>query len=485
MADRQEIVKAAERAVLGSIINYPESIEEADNYLRGFQFEDLKHERIYDALVAVHVRGGRPSLTLLHAELARVGELRGNLTTEYISKLGDDSCTPNQIKHYAEIIIAEAHRRSLEAEFRRGLDALDKTDVSDLPELIRGLQGKLADAGAPIDAVESSMDKFAYDGWGFLKHQGADVEPVWGRRGSVAWPMGEACMIAGPSGVGKTTIAHQVLLGRLGIGGEVLGMPVQPTSSKVLYLAMDRPMQIARAFSRLVTEEHENTLRDRLVWWGGPLPAVLEKEPWVLAELAEHHGADTIIVDSIKDTIKKVSEDESGNAFNRARQNALAEGFQLLELHHNRKGQAGAIREEGIDAIYGSAWLVNGAGSVFGLFGDPGDPVVRMRHLKQSSGDLGSFEVRHDFDRGVSAIDAAADPLVLMRQNADGLSPQEFAWALNGNADKPSRNDIEKARRKLDALVTKGLATKVDGMRGGADGGQSTRYFGRAEERPN
>jgi replicative DNA helicase len=211
----------------------------------------------------------------------------------------------------------------------------------------------------------------------------------------------------------------------------------------------------------------------------------LEKEPWVLAEMAEHHGADTIIVDSIKDAIRKVSDDECGNAYNRARQAALAEGFQLLELHHNRKGQAGAAREENIDAIYGSGWLVNGAGSVFGLFGDPGDPVVRMRHLKQSSGDLGSFDVRHDFDRGLSAIDGATDPLLLMRNSPDGISPQELAWALHGKAGAPARNDIEKARRKLDGLVAKGLAVKVEGQRGGADGGQSARYFGRAEERPN
>lgn len=485
MDDRRRAVDAAERAVLGAVIRHDGATAEAIKWLFPSDFADVRHGHIFDAATDLNARGVEPTYATLLAELKRHGNLHGHLTVEYVLGLPDEACLTVQIGHHAEIVRVEARRRRLADEFRRGIQKLDETDATDLPELVRGIQRQLADAGIADEDAAGPLDKFAYDGWGFLKHQGADVEPVWGRRGSVAWPMGEACMIAGASGVGKTTIAHQVLLGRLGIGGEVLGMPVRPTESKVLYLAMDRPMQIARAFSRLVTEEHEDILRDRLVWWGGPLPAVLEKEPWVLAELAEHHGADTIIVDSIKDTIKKVSDDECGNAFNRARQNALAEGLQLLELHHNRKGQAGAVREETIDAIYGSAWLVNGAGSVFGLFGDPGDPVVRMRHLKQSSGDLGSFEVRHDFDRGVSAIDAAADPLVLMRQNADGLSPQEFAWALNGSADKPSRNDIEKARRKLDALVAKGLATKVDGMRGGADGGQSARYFGRAEERPN
>jgi replicative DNA helicase len=485
MPDRRELVEAAERAVIGSIVSHPAAITEALAVLAGDDFADPRHEHIFVAAAAVHFRGASVGHVTVLDQLTRDGTLRGNLTNGYLIGIGADACLPVQVGHHAEIIVREAKRRTLESEYRRGLQALDVTEGDDLDEVVRGLQRQLTMFSLTSTASTAPFDKFAFDGWGFLKHQGADIEPVWGRRGTVAWPMGEACMIAGPSGVGKTTIAHQVLLGRLGIGGDVLGMPVQPTGKKVLYLAMDRPMQIARAFSRLVQDEHENLLRDHLVWWGGPLPATLESEPWVLAELAEHHGADTIIVDSIKDTIQKVSADESGNAYNRARQNALAEGFQLLELHHNRKGMAGAAREENIDAIYGSAWLVNGAGSVFGLFGDPGDPVVRMRHLKQSSGDLGSFEVRHDFDRGVSAIDAAADPLALMRQNADGLSPQEFAWAVNGSADKPTRNDIEKARRKLDSLVAKGLATKVDGMRGGADGGQSTRYFGRAEESPN
>jgi replicative DNA helicase len=303
------------------------------------------------------------------------------------------------------------------------------------------------------------------------------VEPVWGRRGSVAWPMGEACMIAGPSGVGKTTIAHQVVLSRIGIGGDVLGLPVTPTGSKVLYLAMDRPAQIARAFSRLVSDEHEAILRERLVWWGGPLPVVLEKEPWVLAEMADRHGADTIVVDSIKDTILKVADDACGIAYNRARQNVVAEGMQILELHHNRKGMAGAAREEGIDSVYGSGWLVNGAGSVFGLFGDPGDPVVRMRHLKQSSGDLGSFDVTHDFTRGLSGLDDTRDPLAILRRAPHGITAQEMAAALCGKASGPTRNDVEKARRKLDSFAAQDVAVKEEGLRGGANGGQQARYW--------
>ena len=75
------------------------------------------------------------------------------------------------------------------------------------------------------------------------------VPSIWGEGESVLWADGEALTICGPAGVGKTTLTGQVIRARL-VGGDVLDLPVTPTSSKVLYLAMDRPRQIARALRR-------------------------------------------------------------------------------------------------------------------------------------------------------------------------------------------------------------------------------------------
>jgi hypothetical protein len=50
------------------------------------------------------------------------------------------------------------------------------------------------------------------------------------------------------------------------------------------------------------------------------------------------------------------------------------------------------------------------------------------------------------------------------------------AQAITGN-NKPSRADIEKARRKLEKLTEHKLLTRLDGTTGGATGGTATTYY--------
>ncbi len=127
-------------------------------------------------------------------------------------------------------------------------------------------------------------------------------DALWGDGNDVLWAPGESLMIAGPMGLGKTTVAGLLVRNQLGLGGgTLLGLPVKPRGGKILYLAMDRPQQIARAMARQFTEDDRAVLDDRLLIWQGPPPADVAKRPELLTLLAETADASTLFVDSVKD----------------------------------------------------------------------------------------------------------------------------------------------------------------------------------------
>jgi len=203
-------------------------------------------------------------------------------------------------------------------------------------------QALVAAEGEP--STQDDTPALLVDGATFLLDIPEGVPAVWGRGAEVLWAQGEALLIAGPPGVGKTTQISHVLVSMLGIGGtHVLGLPVAP-AHKVLYLAMDRPQQIARALSRHVRAEHRTILAEHLIVWKGPPPADLAKHPSALLALVEQAGADVVVIDSLKDAAIGLSEDEVGAGYNRARQLLLAHGVEVVELHHTRKPGAGARR---------------------------------------------------------------------------------------------------------------------------------------------
>jgi hypothetical protein len=290
-----------------------------------------------------------------------------------------------------------------------------------------------------------------------------DPEPLWGSGNDVVLADGEALIVAGPQGLGKTTLAQQLALGRCGFPeyAELLGYPIQPAGGRVLYLAMDRPRQAARSFRRMVGESWREDLNDRLVVWQGPPPADLAKHTGLLLDLCRKADADTAIVDSLKDAAVGLTDDEVGAGYNRARQTAIAAGIQIVELHHNRKALSGAkAARPTIDDLYGSTWLPSGAGSVLLLSGSPGDPIVGLHHVKQPAAEVGPLKVIHDHEAGRSTVWHAVDLLTLACRSG-GLSALDAAQALF-DVDKPSHAQKEKARRRLEKQEREGLLVITD-----------------------
>jgi replicative DNA helicase len=297
----------------------------------------------------------------------------------------------------------------------------------------------------------------------FILDTPADPEPLWGCGGAVLLVDGEALMIAGPQGVGKTTLAQQLALGRAGFDDyrKLLGFPIQPGAGRVLYLAMDRPQQAARSFRRMVGEAWRSELDSKLLVWPGPPPHDLARHPSLLARLCDRAHADTAIVDSLKDAAIGLSDDEVGAGYNRGRQTALRDGVQVVELHHPRKAPNSAKAERlTIDDVYGSTWLSSAAGSVILLAGAPGDAIVGFHHVKQPASEVGPYKIIHDATTGRTEIFHAAD-LALLASRPGGLSAVDAARVLS-ETDTPTANEKEKARRRLQALERSGALVLID-----------------------
>lgn len=285
----------------------------------------------------------------------------------------------------------------------------------------------------------------------------------WGRGDVILAADGESVMIAGGQGAGKTTLGQQLALGRADFAEhrKVLGMPVTPGEARVLYLAMDRPRQAAASLRRMVRASQRAELDDRLIVYQGPPPRDLAANDFDLVQMARAAGADTVVVDSLKDAAIGLDKDQVGAGWNRARQRALTAGVQLIELHHNRKRQANAqTRPPSLDDIYGSTWITSGVGSVILLDGAPGDGVVKLHHLKQPVEVFGPVEVRHDHTIGRSEVWHQVDVLAVLRSKGS-LTGTEAAQLLYDTTAPTSAQRLN-GRRKLQRLTDDGLAYLIE-----------------------
>jgi hypothetical protein len=303
----------------------------------------------------------------------------------------------------------------------------------------------------------------AVDGATFALEAAEHVEAVWGEKSSVLWSEGEPFMVVAPDGAGKTTLGQQLALRRGGVGGdELLGLPVARSHGRVLYVAADRPRQAARSMRRMVTSSDREALLAGLIVWRGALPFDLVKEPGRLAEWASELGAGTVVIDSLKDVLTKLSEEDTGLAFNAAMQGCAAASIEVASLHHQRKAQGDNKKPRTLADVYGSRWLTAACGSVVLLWGDAGDPIVEMVHLKPADDVVGPWTLLHDNRRGTTTVTDKRDLLTIVaKAGVEGATARGVASAT-ASKSKPSGAEVERARRRLEAEVEAGRLVRED-----------------------
>ena len=208
--------------------------------------------------------------------------------------------------------------------------------------------------------------------------------------------------------------------------------------------------------ARMVSEADRELLEERVIVCEGESPFDVVGDPGSLLRFAQEQGVGTVVIDSLKDLADKLSDEAVGSAINRAMQLLVADGIEVLPLHHHRKAQAENKKPKQFPDVYGSRWLTAGCGSVVTLWGDPGDPIVELSHLKQPAEVVGPLTVHHDQSTGRMTVQGGTDVVDLLAEGVP-LTAKEMAKRLHASED---RNAVAKVKRRLDSAVKEGRAER-------------------------
>lgn len=265
------------------------------------------------------------------------------------------------------------------------------------------------------ERVAKYGDSAALDGDEFLFGEVASDVPIWGEGDNLLWVEGGGLMIPSDQGLGKSLTAQQIIAARLGVGPrELLGLPITPLDpgKVVVYLALDRPRQIARSMARLFRTRDERAIaKARLKIWTKPMPIDILGDPYAFADwIQDTFGSNVgdLIIDSVKDlTPANLSDGDVGQSLDMAWKECRARGMNTLILHHERKtgnNESRANRQPSLDNIYGSVWLTSGMDSILHISGKQGENLVRYTHLKAIINMLDPVDAIHDQENGRTSV---------------------------------------------------------------------------------
>lgn len=216
--------REAELCLLGSVLLLSSCLGEVAGIVRVDDFYDLELAKVYRHMLAIHESGRPVDPLLLVDSLKSGGEwdgLGGKQTspTAFLSKIINAVPNAAHARYYAEIVAAKALARRVITDLTGVLS--DAYDPAYSPEeLVRRVQaiganlaGRVASGSAPIlirdsaaaviaelEAQDATTNNRAYWGVSTLDTQ---VGPIMA---------GQLCVVAARPGLGKTSLAQQVLV---------------------------------------------------------------------------------------------------------------------------------------------------------------------------------------------------------------------------------------------------------------------------------
>lgn len=196
----------AERAVLGALLLEPGRAAQLQDHLEPHDFDDPRHEQIWDAIYTVLLRDGvEPDHLMVTNHLRETGQLN-KIGGHYLPELITACPTPANATHYATLVRNAARLRHAESAFNRGLQLVrtatpDTVDTS-MGEALQTLDDLSARVGPrhtstirvpTIDDLLAGDDEDTYD-WvipGLIEHQ-------------------ERVILTAEEGAGKSTLLRQI-----------------------------------------------------------------------------------------------------------------------------------------------------------------------------------------------------------------------------------------------------------------------------------
>jgi hypothetical protein len=354
--NRSALVDAAERAVLGSILNHPTAVLEALEHVEGAQFAYPQHEYIFNAAVAIHKHGLPVDLITVSSQLADDGHLTDNLYSHMVT-LAVNSCLPAQIGFHAELIASESDRRRVQDSVRRATQALADTEVDDLHLVAKQLAQEFSELAEPRTADGSTRpEKFPSIDWDTaFAIDFSDVDWLPGK----FLEHGQQAAIVGGGKVGKSLFLHDWIY-RCVTGRRFLSDECHEPLS-VLYF--DRENNLRDVITRMVSFGATPSELERLDYRLFPgFAGALDQSSTAAAELlaiVDEAQPDLVVFDTVSRFIAgKENDSDTWLAFYRAVHAPLKQrGIAGVRLDHmgkdEEKGSRGSsAKAQDVDHVW-------------------------------------------------------------------------------------------------------------------------------------
>ena len=294
----------------------------------------------------------------------------------------------------------------------------------------------------------------AVDGATFVDGVPDHVPALWGDSNEVLWAQGEPLMLVGPRASARRRSCSSSPSPASASAPSYSASRSRRTG-RVLYVAADRPTQAASSLRRMVdADDHEHSFATGSSSGKGRSRSTLADAQRGLVELADELGdVATSSIDSLKDVAARPREGRDREP----RQHRLPGARRVrtassLVIHHQRKEQKGGAKPQAARRRLRITLAHRRHGLRLLLWGEPGDLVVELRHLKQPV--RGGRSARRSStttlpaDQPSTSAPTSRPSSRWPRPGSPSTTPRSASSRHN-----PSKNEIEKARRKLETLI--------------------------------